>query len=236
MSTSAGKLIGQLRKTFSTISSGYKQFKEMNEAVGDSKTSFSDYIKWASESEEATEAFGLATLYTKARVIALNMALSAGIGLVVSYFSKKIIEAAQRVDKLAESSKEAADAATSTTSSLSELVDEYEKLGKKSDWDTDDMEQAQKIQDEILKLAKEQGTLNEDHAKKIDLQNGKYQEQLELLRDITKEQLKAAHKRKGRMVTCALTNALCSNTIFNFNCYVVASLRTPWPLCHIIAL
>lgn len=100
----------------------------MNEAVGDSKTSFSDYIKWTSKSEDATEAFGLATAYTKLRVVALNMALSAGIGLVVSYFSKKIIEAAQRVDKLAESSKEAADAATSTTSSLSELVDEYEKL------------------------------------------------------------------------------------------------------------
>ena len=165
----------------------------MNEAVGDSKTSFSDYIKWTSKSEDATEAFGLATAYTKLRVVALNMALSAGIGLVISYFSKKIIEAAQRVDKLAESSKEAADAATSTTSSLSELVDEYEKLGKKSDWDTDNMEQAQKIQDEILQLAKEQGTLDEDHTKKIDLQNGKYEEQLGLLRDITKEQLKAAH-------------------------------------------
>lgn len=192
MSTSAGKLIGQLRKTFSTISSGYKQFKEMNEAVGDSKTSFSDYIRWTSKSEDATEAFGLATAYAKLRVVALNMALSAGIGLVVSYFSKKIIEAAQRVDKLAESSKEAADAATSTTSSLSELVDEYEKLGKKSDWDTDDMEQAQKIQDEILQLAKEQGTLDEDRAKKIDLQNGKYEEQLGLLREISGEQIRAS--------------------------------------------
>ena len=192
MSTSAGKLIGQLRKTFSTISSGYKQFKEMNEAVGDSKTSFSDYIRWTSKSEDATEAFGLATAYTKLRVVALNMALSAGIGLVVSYFSKKIIEATQRVDKLAESSKEAADAATSTTSSLKELVDEYEKLGKKSDWDADDMEQAQKIQDEILQLAKEQGTLDEDHASKIDLQNGKYEEQLGLLQDITAEQLEAS--------------------------------------------
>lgn len=193
LSTSAGKLVSQLRKTFSTVSTGYKKFKNMDESIRGSGTSFSDYIRWTSKSEDATEAFGLATLYTKARVIALNMALSAGIGLVVSYFSKKIIEAAQRVDKLAESSKEAADAATSTTSSLSELVDEYEKLGKKSDWDSDDMEQAQKIQDKILKLAKEQGTLDEDHAKKIDLQNGKYQEQLELLRDITKEQLKAAH-------------------------------------------
>lgn len=192
LGTSAGKLVGQLRKTFSTVSTGYKKFKEMDESIRGSGTSFSDYIRYTSESEEATEAFGLATAYTKLRVVALNMALSAGIGLVVSYFSKKIIEAAQRVDKLAESSKEAADAATSTTSSLSELVDEYERLGKKSDWDTDDMEQAQKIQDEILKLAKEQGTLNEDHAKKIDLQNGKYEEQLGLLQDITAEQLEAS--------------------------------------------
>lgn len=192
LGTSAGKLVGQLRKTFSTVSTGYKKFKKMDESIRGSGTSFSDYIRCTSESEKATEAFGLATAYTKLRVVALNMALSAGIGLVVSYFSKKIIEAAQRVDKLAESSKEAADAATSTTSSLSELVDEYEKLGKKSDWDTDDMEQAQKIQDEILKLAKEQGTLNEDHAKKIDLQNGKYEEQLGLLQDITAEQLEAS--------------------------------------------
>ncbi len=191
--TSAGKAVGQFKKLVNTVSTGYDSFKKMDESVRGSGTSFSDYIRYTSESEDATEAFGLATLYTKARVIALNMALSAGIGLVVSYFSKKIIEAAQRVDKLAESSKEAADAATSTTSSLSELVDEYEKLGKKSDWDTDDMEQAQKIQDEILQLAKEQGTLDEDHTKKIDLQNGKYEEQLGLLRDITKEQLKAAH-------------------------------------------
>lgn len=164
----------------------------LDESVRGSGTSFSDYIRYTSESEDATEAFGIATLYTKARVVALNMALSAGIGLVVSYFSKKIIEAAQRVDTLAESSKEAADAATSTTSSLKELVDEYEKLGKKSDWDADDMEQAQKIQDEILQLAKKQGTLDEEHASKIDLQNGKYEEQLGLLRDITKEQLKAS--------------------------------------------
>lgn len=192
LSTSAGKLVSQLRKTFNTVSTGYKKFKDMDESIRGSGTSFSDYIRWTSKSEDATEAFGLATAYTKLRVVALNMALSAGIGLVVSYFSKKIIEAAQRVDKLAESSKEAADAATSTTSSLKELVDEYEKLGKKSDWDADDMEQAQKIQDEILQLAKEQGTLDEDHASKIDLQNGKYEEQLGLLHDITAEQLEAS--------------------------------------------
>jgi len=132
LTTSAKKLVDQLKKTYSTVSNGYENFKKMNAAVGNSKTSFSDYIKWASESEEATEAFGLATLYAKARVIALNMAVGAGIGLVVSYFSKKIIEAAQRTDKLAESSKEAADAATNTKTSLKELADEYENLGDKS--------------------------------------------------------------------------------------------------------
>lgn len=177
---------------FNTVSNGYNSFKDLDESIRGSGTSFSDYIRWTSKSEDATEAFGLATAYTKLRVVALNMALSAGIGLVISYFSKKVIEAAQRVDKLAESSKEAADAATSTTSSLSELVDEYKKLGKKSDWDTDDMEQAQRIQDEILKLAKEQGTLDEDHASKIDLQNGKYEDQLDLLDKLTMKQLEAA--------------------------------------------
>ena len=132
MTSSAKNLVTQLKETFSTVSTGYTKFKDMDEAVRGSGSSFSDYIKWTSESEGATEAFGLATLYAKARVIALNMAVGAGIGLVVSYFSKKIIEAAQRTDKLAESSKEAADAATNTKTSLKELADEYENLGDKS--------------------------------------------------------------------------------------------------------
>ena len=177
LATSAGKTVGKLTKLSQAIRDDYQSFKSLDESIRGSGTSFSDYIRWTSKSEDATEAFGLATAYTKLRVLALNMVLSAGFVAVVSYFSKKAIEAAQRVDKLAESSKEAADAATSTTSSLNELVDEYEKLGKKSDWDTDDMEQAQKIQNDIFQLAKEQGTLDEDHAKKIDLQNGKYEKQ-----------------------------------------------------------
>nr|DAP65575.1 MAG TPA: hypothetical protein [Caudoviricetes sp.] len=192
MTSSAKNLVTQLKKTFTTVSVGYKNFKDMDEAVRGSGSSFSDYIKWASESEGATEAFGLATLYAKARVIALNMAVGAGIGLVVSYFSKKIIEAAQRTDKLAESSKEAADAATSTKSSLKDLADEYENLGDKSSWDADDMEKAQEIQDEILQLAKEQSTLDENKVNKIDLQNGKYEDQLAVLKKIREEQVRAS--------------------------------------------
>ena len=133
-------------------------------------------------------------MYTRARVLLLNMALSTGLALAASLIVKKISEAAQSIETNATKSKEAADAAQSTTSSLKDLVSAYEELGDKSGWDTEDFDQAKDIQAEILDLAKEQGTLDEDKLGSIDLQNGKYQEQLAILKDITSEQLKASQK------------------------------------------
>lgn len=128
----------------------------------------------------------------RAEVLLLNAALGVGIGLLVSWGTKKITEAAQRVQNVATKSKEAADAAQSITSSLKDLVSAYEELGDKSGWDTEDFDQAKDIQAEILDLAKEQGTLDENKLGKLDLQNGKYEEQLGLLQDITAEQLEAS--------------------------------------------
>lgn len=118
--------------------------------------------------------------------------MGVGIGLLVSWGTKKITEAAQRVQNVATKSEEAADAAQSTTSSLKDLVSAYEELGDKSGWGTEDFDQAKDIQAEILDLAKEQGTLDENKLGKLDLQNGKYEEQLGLLQDITAEQLEAS--------------------------------------------
>ena len=112
--------------------------------------------------------------------------------MLVSWGTKKITEASQRVQNVATKSKEAADAAQSTTSSLKDLVSAYEELGDKSGWDTEDFDQAKDIQAEILDLAKEQGTLDENKLGKLDLQNGKYEEQLGILQDITAEQLEAS--------------------------------------------
>lgn len=128
----------------------------------------------------------------RAEALLLNAALGVGIGLLVSWGTKKITEAAQRVQNVATKSKEAADAAQSTTSSLKDLVSAYEELGDKSGWDTEDFDQAKDIQAEILDLTKEQGTLDEDKLGKLDLQNGKYEEQLGLLQDIAAEQLEAS--------------------------------------------
>ena len=190
--TSLGKMIGSVKGLWQQLETGKKKFDAMNAVAGKSKSSFSDYIKYVSESEDATEAFGIATLYTRARVLLLNMALSTGLALAASLIVKKIAEASQSIETNATKSKEAADAAQSTTSSLKDLVGAYEELGDKSGWDTEDFDQAKDIQAEILDLAKEQGTLDEDKLGKLDLQNGKYEEQLGLLQDITAEQLEAS--------------------------------------------
>ena len=142
--------------------------------------------------EGATNKLSLSMLLLRARAILLNAALSAGIGFALSWITKKFVEYSQRIDTAATKSKEAAAAAQSTTSSLKDLVSAYEELGDKSGWDTEDFDQAKDIQAEILDLAKEQGTLDEDKLGKLDLQNGKYEEQLGLLQDITAEQLEAS--------------------------------------------
>lgn len=146
----------------------------------------------AEGAEGATNKLSLSMLLLRARAILLNAALSAGIGFALSWITKKFVEYSQRIDTAATKSKEAAAAAQSTTSSLKDLVSAYEELGDKSGWDTEDFDQAKDIQAEILDLAKEQGTLDEDKLGKLDLQNGKYEEQLGLLQDITAEQLEAS--------------------------------------------
>lgn len=163
------------------------------------KPSISDFITSLKQSKanteaagDATEGFSLKLLALRARALLLNAALGVGIGLLISWGTKKITEAAQRVQNVATKSKEAADAAQSTTSSLKDLVSAYEELGDKSGWGTEDFDQAKDIQAEILDLAKEQGTLDENKLGKLDLQNGKYEEQLGLLQDITAEQLEAS--------------------------------------------
>lgn len=168
-------------------------------SLNGAKPSISNFITSLKQSKvnaeaagEATEGFSIKLLVLRARALLLNAALGVGIGLLVSWGTKKITEAAQRVQNVATQSKEAADAAQSTTSSLKDLVSAYEELGDKSGWNTEDFDQAKDIQAEILDLAKEQGTLDEDKLGKLDLQNGKYEEQLGLLQDITAEQLEAS--------------------------------------------
>ena len=177
-------------------------YNQCKEAANGARPSLSNFTTALAQSkvqaegaEGATNKLSLGMLLLRARAILLNAALSAGVGFALSWITKKFVEYSQRIDTAATKTKEAADAAQNTTSSLKDLVSAYEELGDKSGWDTEDFDQAKDIQAEILDLAKEQGTLDEDKLGSIDLQNGKYQEQLAILKDITSEQLKASQKK-----------------------------------------
>lgn len=155
----------------------------------------SDFIKWLISGQAQIDATKLKILALRGAALLLNMALGVVTGLVVSSLIGAITSYTQRIDTAAAKTKEAADAANNTTSSLKDLVDAYEELGDKSGWSTEDFDQAKDIQEELLALAKEQGTLDENKVNQLDLQNGKYEEQLGLLKDITEEQLKASESK-----------------------------------------
>lgn len=163
--------------------------------MGETNLSISDFIKWLISGQAPIDATKLKILALRGAALLLNMALGVVTGLVVSSLIGAITSYTQRIDTAATKTKEAADAANNTTSSLKDLVDAYKELGDKSGWSTEDFDQAKDIQEELLALAKEQGTLDENKANQLDLQNGKYEEQLGLLKDITEEQLKDSESK-----------------------------------------
>lgn len=163
--------------------------------MGETNLSISDFIKWLISGQAPIDATKLKILALRGAALLLNMALGVVTGLVVSSLIGAITSYTQRIDTAATKTKEAADAANNTTSSLKDLVDAYKELGDKSGWSTEDFDQAKDIQEELLALAKEQGTLDENKANQLDLQNEKYEEQLGLLKDITEEQLKASESK-----------------------------------------
>jgi DNA repair exonuclease SbcCD ATPase subunit len=142
---------------------------------------------------DTTEDLAISMAKARAAALLLNVALSlvasAGIAFVIS----KINEARTKLETAANTARENVDAANQVTSSLKELVSTYEELGDKSEWNTDDLEQAKDVQDQILDLLKDQDEAIQNKLGNLDLENGKYKEQLQILKDITLEQLKAAN-------------------------------------------
>lgn len=177
----------------------YREFLSLDVAERGAGTSFLDFIKYSIRSKASTDGLTLsmraATFAAKALNLALSMAVGALIGMAINGVVSAIADYAQRIDTAATKTKEEADAANNATSSLKDLVNAYEELGDKSGWGTEDFDQAKDIQEELLALAKEQGTLDENKVNQLDLQNGKYEEQLGLLKDITEEQLKASESK-----------------------------------------
>ena len=174
-------------------------FESLDPKIRGTGTSLLDFIKYTIKGQASTEGMTLsmkaATFAAKALNLALSMAVGALIGMAINGVISAIADYAQRIDTAATKTKEEADAANNATSSLKDLVNAYKELGDKSGWNTEDFDQAKDIQEELLALAKEQSTIDENKVNKLDLQNGKYEEQLGLLKDITEEQLKSSESK-----------------------------------------
>lgn len=125
----------------------------------------------------------------KAATVALNVAFAGFVTLLVTKAVSAWQNYTQRVENAVKQSQEAVQKANQLKSSLRDLSNSYEELGDKASWGTSDFDQAKDIQEELLELLKDQDGISRDRIDKIDLQNGKYEKQLELLRQIRLEQL-----------------------------------------------
>ncbi len=129
-------------------------------------------------------------LLLKAATVALNVAFAGFVTLLVTKAVSAWQNYTQRVENAIKQSQEAVQAADQLASSLKELENSYEELGDKSGWSSEDSDQAKDIQEQILELLKEQNGVAKDQIDQIDLQNGKYEDQLKLIRQIRLEQLR----------------------------------------------
>ena len=139
----------------------------------------------------AIKSFSLAAEIATAKQLALNAAAAANPYVLVASalaaltigifaFSNAAGDAADEVKNLHEQANELNDEAEKCkqeADNISDLADEYKELGKQEKLTADEKERLQEIQDELVsKYGYE--------ASEIDLVNGKYEEQLELLNQL----------------------------------------------------
>lgn len=114
----------------------------------------------------------------KAATVALNVAVSTIAGMALNFVITKFNEWRTAIEINAQKSKE-------LSSSMTDLISQYKELGDKSGWDTDDFAQAKDLNAEILDLLKNQSAEMDKKLRKLDLENGKYQEQIDLLNELS---------------------------------------------------
>lgn len=114
----------------------------------------------------------------KAATVALNVAVSTIAGMALDFVITKFNEWRTAIETNAQKSKE-------LSSSMTDLISQYKELGDKSGWDTDDFAQTKDLNAEILDLLKNQSAEMDKKLRKLDLENGKYQEQIDLLNELS---------------------------------------------------
>lgn len=129
----------------------------------------------------------------RAGAMLLNVALNAIVSTVANFVITKFNEWRTAIETNAQKSKE-------LSSSMTELISQYKELGDKSGWDTDDFAQAKDLNAEILDLLKNQSAEMDKKLRKLDLENGKYQEQIDLLNELSISTLTQNKADQGKLL------------------------------------
>lgn len=114
---------------------------------------------------------------------------------------KQLTEINEKIAETASNSKEEANALTTTRTSLSDIVKRYDEIGSKTKRTADDTEELKSLQTKLTELLKDQPGIGEDMLKKVNLQNASYETQLQLLKDIEKQQRQNARGELEQNVT-----------------------------------
>ena len=129
----------------------------------------------------------------RAGAMLLNVALNAIVSTVANFVITKFNEWRTAIETNAQKSKE-------LSSSMTDLISQYKELGDKSGWDTDDFAQAKDLNAEILDLLKNQSAEMDEKLRKLDLENGKYQEQIDLLNELSISTLTQNKADQGKLL------------------------------------
>ena len=170
---------------YNTIAEANVSLQTYLKSLNGAEASMKGYIGYLAEAK-------IETLALQAGTVLLN----AGISFLATLLINKAIGAWQKykegISSSADAAKQAATNFKETKDQLTEYVQAYQELGDNADWDTTSTEKAKQLQEQILALFKDQGGQMDDLLDKIDLQNGKYEEQKQLLNDIAIQNAKNA--------------------------------------------
>lgn len=152
-----------------------------------------NFITWLLKEQDVLDLNAIKTNALKIATVALNAAVSMIAGIAINTAITKFNEWRTAIETNAQKSKE-------LSSSMTDLISQYKELGDKSGWDTDDFAQAKDLNAEILDLLKNQSAEMDKKLRKLDLENGKYQEQIDLLNELSISTLTQNKADQGKLL------------------------------------
>lgn len=152
-----------------------------------------NFITWLLKEQDVLDLNAVKTNALKIATVALNAAVSMIAGIAINTAITKFNEWRTAIETNAQKSKE-------LSSSMTDLISQYKELGDKSGWDTDDFAQAKDLNAEILDLLKNQSAEMDEKLRKLDLENGKYQEQIDLLNELSISTLTQNKADQGKLL------------------------------------